>query len=51
MPRGKTKGKFDFKNDYCEYVIHGNWCSLPKYKRCEYCIYVKNGGKACKVML
>jgi len=33
------------KNE-CEYSDN-SWCNLPKYKRCEYCLRLRDGSKAC----
>jgi len=55
MPKGKPKSKFVFdidpktgKEKGCEYE-NGTWCDLPKYKRCEHCIRLNDGSKACYV--
>ena len=47
MPKGKAKPKV--KNGKCKYQYQNtNWCKLPKQKRCEYCIRVNDGSKACE---
>jgi len=58
MPRGKAKSKFNFEIDEktvdsigCEFVVNGNWCDLPKFKRCEHCIRCIDGSKDCQVMI
>ena len=57
MPKGKAKSKFNFEIDKatgkeigCIY-LDNSWCKLPKYKRCEDCIYVSDGSKACYVWI
>ena len=49
MPRGKAKGRWDFKIKWCTYKDRPR-CNLPKYKRCEHCIRCKDGRKVCGVM-
>ena len=48
MPRGKAKGRWDFKAKYCTYEFN-TWCNLPKYKRCEHCIRCKGSSNACGI--
>lgn len=55
MPRGKAKSRFNFNEDEktgkligCEFE-NSTWCNLPKYKRCEDCMRLKGGGKACYI--
>ncbi len=53
MPKGKSKSKYDFKNNSCLYEASkrdsNNWCNLPKYMKCEHVIRVSDGSKACLV--
>lgn len=51
MSKGKAKTKFNYKKEYCQYVDRAGYCHLPKYKRCEDCIRLTDGSKACMVML
>ena len=54
MSKGKSKSRFNFNKDSngktigCSYE-NGSWCELPKYKRCEHCMRLADGGKACYV--
>lgn len=48
MSKGKAKSKFDFENNKCQYEDN-TWCKLPKLKRCEDCIRLIDGSKACRV--
>lgn len=55
MTKGKAKGRFNFdinpktgKEFGCKFE-KSTWCYLPKYKRCEYCMRVVDGSKACYV--
>ena len=49
--RGKAKSKYDFDSDSCQFSSKGNWCDLPKFKRCENVIRCADGSKACQVKL
>nr|BFF40264.1 hypothetical protein BACY1_20690 [Tenacibaculum mesophilum] len=51
MAKGKAKSKFDFDKESCKFLNNGNWCNLPKYKRCEDVIRCADGAKACRVKL
>ena len=48
MPRGKANGLWSFKIKWCTYEDKSR-CKLPKYKRCEHCIRLKDGSKLCKI--
>ena len=48
MSKGNAKSRYNFEKDYCEYE-NDSWCNLPKYKRCEHCLRLINGDKACYV--
>lgn len=55
MPKGKPKGRFNFKKDPktgkeigCKYE-DGTWCNLPKFKRCEHVLRCVDGSKACEI--
>lgn len=51
MPKGIAKTKWDFsKKKGCKYERQ-TWCELPKRKRCDSCILLANGDKACEIKL
>ena len=50
MPRGVAKSRFNFKTNSCEHE-DASWCTLPKYKRCKHCLRLRDGSKACEVMI
>lgn len=50
MPKGKAKSKYNYETDYCEYE-NQSWCELPKGMRCEDCIRLPDGSKACEAKL
>jgi hypothetical protein len=42
------KSKFNYITGVCVFEKQ-SWCNLPKYKRCEDCIRLKDKTKACGV--
>ena len=46
----RVKSYYDYEKDECKFLDDG-WCELPKFKRCKYCIRLKDGSKACMVAL